>query len=72
MGRGRWNGVFDGIDAERITTVAIENESKPFAGVLPDDTLLTFATGPGDDKLVFVFRQDYHKHWQVVAELTDY
>jgi hypothetical protein len=71
-GRKRWRSVFDKIDSKRITTVAATDRDKPFTGVRPGDTLLNVATGPGDDKLMFVLRQDDRKRWQVVAEATDY
>ena len=71
-GRERWVGVFGKIDAKQITTAAAKEKDKPFTGVLPGDTVLTVATGPGDDKLVFVLRQDNQKRWRVVVEATDY
>jgi hypothetical protein len=71
-GRKRWSSVFGKIDAKRITTVAATDKDKPFTGVRPGDTLLNVATGPGDDNLVFVLRQDDRKRWRVVAEATDY
>ena len=71
-GRERWSSVFGKIDAKQITTAVAKGKDKPFTGVLSGDTVLTVATGPGDDRLVFVLRQDKRKHWQVVAEATDY
>ncbi len=72
VGRERWIGVFGKIDAQQITTVAAKEKDKPFTGVRSGDTVLTVATGPGDQKLVFVFRQDKKKRWRVVVEETDY
>ena len=71
-GRDKWSKVFGGIAAERITTVRAMDNDKPFAGVQTGDVLLTVATGPGDDRLVFVLRPNDRKQWQVVAEATDY
>jgi hypothetical protein len=72
VGHERWSSVFGKIDAKQITTAVAKGKDKPFTGVLSGDTVLTVATGPGDDRLVFVLRQDKRKHWQVVAEATDY
>ena len=72
VGHERWSSVFGKIDAKQITTAVGKGKDKPFTGVLSGDTVLTVATGPGDDRLVFVLRQDKRKHWQVVAEATDY
>jgi hypothetical protein len=71
-GRERWSAVFGRIDAEQIIVVSAKDKDKPFTCVQPDDMLLTVATGPGDDKLVFVLRHDNKGRWQVVAEATDY
>ncbi|MBT4867606.1 MAG: hypothetical protein HON53_21095 [Planctomycetaceae bacterium] len=71
-GRERWRGAFGKIDAKKITTAVAKGKDKPLIGVLSGDTVLTVATGPGDDRLVFVLRQDKLKRWQVVAEATDY
>jgi len=71
-GRERWSSLFGKIDTKRITTVLATHKDQPFRGVRQGDTLLSVATGPGDDKLVFVLRQDGNKSWKVVAEATDY
>ncbi|MDG1895712.1 MAG: hypothetical protein P8J37_12470 [Fuerstiella sp.] len=71
-GRERWKALFSRIDAEQITSVAAKEKDNPFTCVQPGDTLLTVATGPGDDKLVFVLRRDNNGLWQVVAEAIDY
>ena len=71
-GRQRWGSEFGKIDDKQITIVKAKEKDTPFAGVLLGDTVLTVATGPGDDRLVFVLREDKRKRWQVVAEATDY
>jgi hypothetical protein len=71
-GRQRWGNVFGKIEDKQITTTTAKTKDVPFDGVLSGDTVLAIATGPGDDRLVFVLRQNKRKRWQVVAEATDY
>ena len=71
-GREKWSKVFGGIAAERITTVSVMDDDKPFPGGRAGDILLTVATGPSDDTLIFLLRSNESKQWQVVAEATDY
>ena len=58
--------------AKKSTYPAAKEKDKPFSGIRAGDTVLTVVTGPGDDKLVFVLRQNDANLWQVVSEATDY
>jgi hypothetical protein len=71
-GVNKWRQALGKTPSAKVTTAVAQADDEGFKGVKKGDAILRAATGPGDDVLLFVFREDGAGIWFLVMEATDY
>jgi len=72
IGRESWSQIFARIEKDKIDVSTASKEDQPFAGIKRGDRILKVVTGPGDDTLRFIFREDKDGRLLIHIEATDY
>ena len=70
IGREKWTGIFSKIGDDKIQVSTADKDDA--TGIKKGDTVLRVATGPGDDTLLFVLRNNAAGVLLVHLEATDY
>jgi hypothetical protein len=71
-GVDKWRLALGKTPRDKVTTAVAKADDEGFKGVRKGDAILRAATGPGDDVLLFIFREDGVGIWFLVIEATDY
>ncbi|MGY8769941.1 MAG: hypothetical protein ACKVH8_16105 [Pirellulales bacterium] len=71
-GQERWTNLTSSIKLEKIRVSSVTKDGMPFEGAKQHDVMLSINAGPGDDRLIYLFRKSEENRWLLVVESTDY